>query len=250
MTDATEKVERAIARFERVARHIDERGGATRDAAQRERHRLNASLGRTVLKLALGIGLVWVAIVVIGLVKPVGMIGFAAALLATVVLAVVMIARGGREAIAPPAPATDLPNGAMVERFDSYLFRARRSLPAPAQQQIDSISAALPALKQTLERLDPLDPDAQDARRLMSVHLPGLVDRYMNVPAAYRGEQDGEGKTVDQRLVEGLAAARSALNEASEQLARRDIAALETQGRFIRSRYGQQGVPNEDAPTT
>ena len=27
MTEVTEKVERAIARFERVARHIDERGG-------------------------------------------------------------------------------------------------------------------------------------------------------------------------------------------------------------------------------
>ena len=254
MTDVTDKVERAIARFERVARHIDERDGAPREAAQRERQRLNASLGRTVLKLALGIGLVWFAIVVIGLVKPVGMIGFAAALLATMVLAVVLIARGGRDAVAPPAPATDLPNGTMVERFDSYLFRARRALPTPAQQQIDSISAALPALKQTLERLDPVDANAQDARRLMSVHLPGLIDRYMNVPPAYRGQQDGEGKTVDERLVEGLTAGRAALDEVSEQLARRDIAALETQGRFIRSRYGQQDVAakdaSEDAPTT
>src|SRR5206468_12255037 len=239
---------------ERVARHIDERDGAPREAAQRERQRLNASLGRTVLKLALGIGLVWFAIVVIGLVKPVGMIGFAAALLATMVLAVVLIARGGRDAVAPPAPATDLPNGTMVERFDSYLFRARRALPAPAQQQIYSISAALPALKQTLERLDPVDANAQDARRLMSVHLPGLIDRYMNVPPAYRGQQDGEGKTVDERLVEGLTAGRAALDEVSEQLAKRDIAALETQGRFIRSRYGQQDVAakdaSEDAPTT
>jgi hypothetical protein len=250
MTDATDKVERAIARFERVARHIDERGGPTRDAAQRERQRLNASLGRTVLKLAIGIALVWLAIVAIGLVKPIGMIGFAAALLATAVLAVVLVVRGGRQAIAPPAPAADLPNGTMVERFDSYLFRVRRALPAPAQQQIDSISAALPALKQTLERLDPVDSEAQDARRLMSVHLPGLIDRYVNVPAAYRGQEDGEGKTVDQRLVEGLTAGRAALTEVSEQLARRDIAALETQGRFIRSRYGQESVAGEDAPTT
>ena len=33
-----------------------------------------------------------------------------------------------------------------------------------------------------------LDPNAQDARRLMSVHLPGLIDRYLHVPAAYRGQ--------------------------------------------------------------
>jgi hypothetical protein len=44
---------------------------------------------------------------------------------------------------------------------------------------------------------------------------------------------------VDQRLVEGLAAGRSALAEVSEQLARADVAALETQGRFIQSRYGE-----------
>ena len=254
MTDATDKVERAIARFERVARHIDERDGAPREAAKRERKRLNAGVGRIALSVAVAVALVWFTAVVVGFFQPIGMFGFLAALLATVVLATVLIARGGREAIAPRAPATDLPNGTMVERFDSYLFRARRALPAPAQQQIDSISAALPALKQTLERLDPIDAEAQDARRLMSIHLPGLIDRYMNVPADYRGEQDGEGKTVDQRLVEGLAAARTALDEVSEQLARRDIAALETQGRFISSRYGQQDVAakvaSEDAPTT
>ena len=72
----------------------------------------------------------------------------------------------------------------------------------------------------------------------MSIHLPGLIERYEHVPPAYRQEQDGEGKTVDQRLVEGLAAGRSALGEVSEQLARADVAALETQGRFIQSRYG------------
>jgi hypothetical protein len=75
----------------------------------------------------------------------------------------------------------------------------------------------------------------------MSIHLPGLVDRYMHVPAAFRSDQDGEGKTVDERLVEGLAAGRTALVEISEKLARADMAAFETQGRFITARYGQDG---------
>ena len=81
----------------------------------------------------------------------------------------------------------------------------------------------------------------------MSIHLPGLIDRYAAVPTAYRGEQDGEGKTVDERLVESLTAARTALGEVSEQLARQDISAFETQGRFIKSRYGEQGIESEDA---
>lgn len=250
MTEVTDKVERAIARFERVARNIDEREGPARAAARRERERLNAGLGRTLGTVAAAVVLIWLATVIIGFVKPIGMFGFLAALVATVVIAGALIARGGRKIVTAPPPATDLPNGQMVDRFDSYIYRVRPALPAPAQTQLDSISAVLPSLKQSLERLDTFDPNAQDARRLMSIHLPGLIDRYANVPAAYRKEQDGEGKTVDERLVESLAAARSALDEVSQQLARADMAAFETQGRFIKSRYGEQGIESEDASST
>ena len=48
------------------------------------------------------------------------------------------------------------------------------------------MAQSLAPLKQTLERIPDLDPAAQDARRLMSIHLPGLVDRYLHVPPAYR----------------------------------------------------------------
>ena len=130
----------------------------------------------------------------------------------------------------------------MVQRFDSYLFRTRRALPASAQTEIDGISRLLPSLKQTLDRLDSLDPNAQDARRLMSLHLPALIDRYAHVPPAFRSEEDGEGKSVDERLVEGLAASRTALHEIGEKIARANIAALETQGRFIQSRYGDERI--------
>jgi hypothetical protein len=129
----------------------------------------------------------------------------------------------------------------MVQRFDSYLYRSRPMLPAPAQAELDKISTALPALKETLGRIDNLDPNAQDARRLMSLHLPGLVDRYLHVPKAYCGDYDAEGKSIDDRLVEGLAAGRQALAEISESLAKQDMMAFETQGRFIQSRYGEEG---------
>jgi hypothetical protein len=72
------------------------------------------------------------------------------------------------------------------------------------------------------------------------MHLPGLIDRYLHVPASHRKELDGEGISVDERLVEALAAGRQALNEISENLARQDIAAFETQGRFIQSRYSEK----------
>jgi hypothetical protein len=76
----------------------------------------------------------------------------------------------------------------------------------------------------------------------MSIHLPGLIERYTNVPPTFRAERDGEGKTVDERLVEGLTASRTALHEITGKIARSDIAALETQGRFIKSRYGEERI--------
>lgn len=248
MTEVTEKVERAIARFERVTRQLDQRQGPAREAARRERRRLNAGVGRTAARVAMAVAIIWLATVMLGLIKPIGMFGFLAALLVTGLVAAMLIARGGHEVVSAPAPSADLPNGAMVERFDSYLYRTRAALPAPAQAEIDAIAKILPSLKQTLERVETLDPQAQDARRLMSVHLPGLIDRYLRVPPAYRQERDGEDKSVDQRLVDGLEAGRNALAEVSDQLARADVAALETQGRFIRSRYGEQRIESEETP--
>jgi hypothetical protein len=250
VTEVTDKVERAIARFERVTRQLDERDGPARAAARRERQRLNAGFGKTALRVTIAVAAIWLATVVLGLIRPIGMFGFLGALLVTAIVAAVLIARGGRQVVRTPAPSTDLPNGPMVERFDSYLYRTRAGLPAPARAELDAMAQILPSLKQTLERVETLDPSAQDARRLMSVHLPGLIERYERVPPAYRQERDGEDKTVDQRLVEGLAAGRVALSEICEQLARADVAALETQGRFIQSRYGEQKIESDSTPNS
>jgi len=246
VTEVTDKVERAIARFDRVTRNLDERDGPVREAAKRERQRLNTDLARRFARVGTAVLVISIVTIAIGLFIPIGMFGFLAAVgLAIGVAALLAFTPSSERTIA--APSTDLPNGEMVQRFDSYLYRTRRALPAPAQAEVDAISSVLPALRQTLERHETLDPDAQDARRLMSIHLPGLVDRYMHVPAAFRSERDGEDKTVDERLVEGLAAGRAALADISERLARADVAALETQGRFIQSRYGSEG-PRPDVP--
>ena len=242
MSEVTDKVDRAIARFDRVTQQLDGRKGPAREAARRERRRLNAGLGRTALKVAVAVVAIWLATVAIGLARPIGIFGFLAAILVSVVVASVILLNGRQQAASVPAPSADLPNGAMVQQFDSYVYRTRRALPAPAQAELDLISAALPGLKQTLERVETLDPQAQDARRLMSLHLPGLIERYNNVPQDFRNERDGEGKSVDERLTESLAAGRTALADISERLARADVAALETQGRFIQSRYGEQPI--------
>jgi hypothetical protein len=238
-----QKVTRSLDRADQVIRRAEERDGTVRAAAQRERQRLNSDLKRRAAQIAVAVGLVSIATIVLGLILPtgIGMFGFLAAVgLAIGVVGVLAFMPSAERTAA--APATDLPNGEMVQRFDSYLYRSRAMLPAPAQAEIDALSSVLPSLRQTLERVDTLDPNAQDARRLMSLHLPGLIDRYTHVPTAYRNEPDGEGKSADERLVEALAASRAALADVSDKLARVDLAALETQGRFIQSRYGEERI--------
>ncbi len=241
MTEVSDKVGRALARFDRVTRALDEREGSVREAARRERKRVNADFGRRAARVGVAIGVISILTIVVGLIVPIGMFGFLAAIGLAIGVAALMAFLPSQPQ-ATRAPTADLANGEMVQRFDSYLYRARAALPAPARTEIDSISAQLGSLKQTLERIDTLDPEAQDARRLMSLHLPGLIDRYINVPSGFRDERDGEGVTVNERLVEGLAAGRVALSEISQKLARSDVAALETHGRFIKSRYGEERI--------
>ena len=238
--DVNVKVERALARFERVTRALDERDGPSRAAARRERQRLNRDLSQRVARVGVAIGVISVLTIVVGLIVPIGMFGFLAAVGLAIGIAALLAFMPREDS--PKAPTADMPNGQMVQRFDSYLYRTRAALPAPARVEIDAISQRLPALKQSLERVETLDPKAQDARRLMSIHLPGLIDRYLNVPSEFRAQADGEGLTVDQRLVEGLSAARTALDEISQDLAQGDLNAFETQGRFIKSRYGEQTI--------
>ena len=236
----TERYNQVIARADRVMAQLDQRDGSVRAAAQRERARLNSDLKRRATRVGVAVLLISLATILVGLITPIGMFGFLGAIgLAIGTAAVLTFTPSGQKSIA--APSTDLANGEMVSRFDSYLYRSRPLLPAPAQAELDKISAALPALRQTLERIETVDPNAQDARRLMSLHLPGLIDRYLHVPAAFRSDHDGEGLTVDDRLVEGLTAGKQALAEISEKLAKQDVMAFETQGRFIQSRYGDDG---------
>lgn len=147
-------------------------------------------------------------------------------------------------ATTPIAPyREDMAGAAVVRRFASLIAQRRGALPASAAQRLDGIAATLPLLEQRLAEVNPLDPVAQDARRLMGQHLPDLLDRYERVPRQYRREQDGDGVSVDERLLGALGAARIALDDLARDLSRDDVAAFETQGRFLETRYAAGEQP-------
>ena len=232
-------VDDAIARFDQVAARLD---GSAQAHAARKRHygRMAGSLGRKLGAIGLSLLALIVATIVFSqLVAPIGLIGlFVIVLLTLGILAFFTLGGGEPKRV---EYREDLPTKRVVQNLESLLVRERHALPAPAARQVDAISANLPLLESRLAEIDPLDPLAQDARRLMGKHLPELIERYERVPAAYRADRDGEGLTLDERLVSGLDAARTALDELGGKLAHNDRQAFETQGRFLESRYKDPG---------
>jgi hypothetical protein len=235
------KTDQAIARADSVIARVGERSTAEREAARRERQRLNAGFGRSVKRVLATIAALWIATMVFGFFRPIGLFGLLT-VVAVGFLVVLLVAASSRQARAPRPIPSNLPPAQLADRLDSYLYRARPALPPPAQAEVDLMLAALPALRPTLEEAGALDPATDDARRLMATHLPGLLDRYLAVPPAFRARREGDEPSVDDRLVEALKAGRGALDDIGERLARDNVAAFETQGRFIESRYKDESV--------
>jgi len=234
------QVDTMIARMDEVVGRID-RTAASRQAQVRALSRSTSAVARRIATIVVALGLLFAATIAFGLVVgPIGLGGLATVIGLAVVAIGLFLFFGGEKAIVDYKD--DMPNKAVVERLDMLLVRKRAALPAPAASRIDAISRQLPLLESRLADTATLDPLAQDARRLMGKHLPELIERYERVPPDYRRERDGEGLTVDDRLVQGLDAAGKALDDLGRKLAREDMDAFQTQGRFIETRYKDDGT--------
>jgi hypothetical protein len=242
MARTPRSVEQAIARFDEYSARLDGHQPASASLRRRYYGRAAGTLARRAATMGMAVGALIVATIVFGLiVSPIGING-----LFLIGLAILAVLLAGFFWPAEPkrvAYNEQVPTGTVVRQLENLLVRRRSALPAPAAQRFDAIGAQLPLLESRLAEVDPLDPLAQDARRLMGKHLPELIDRYERIPADYRRQTDGEGLTADQRLVASLDAARQALGEIGDKLVQGDRQAFETQGRFIESRYKEGGGP-------
>lgn len=240
MARTPRSVEEAIARFDEYSARLDGHVPAPTSARRRYYGRAASTAARRVGAIGLAIAVLIAATIGFGLaVGPIGLTGLFLVGLATLVVLLV----GSFWPSEPKRVAYNeqLPTGTVVRQLENMLVRRRTALPAPAAQRADAIGAQLPLLESRLAEVDALDPLAQDARRLMGKHLPELIERYERIPAEYRHQTDGEGLTADQRLVASLDAARQALGEIGDKLVQGDRQAFETHGRFIESRYKEDG---------
>ena len=224
-------------RFAQFAQR-DDRGDLGSMVRRRPGKRSTAATARKITHIGIAVAVVLVGMVVLGLlIDGIGLTGLFIAL-ALMLAAILFIGLRPSPAARPVAAyKEDMSNQAVVQRLGTLLRRHRGQLPPLAGQRADAFTAQLPMLERQLADLNPLDPLAQDARRLIGQHVPDLITRYERVPAQYRRERDGDGMSVDERLVSGLDAARSAIDDLGRQLSKQEVDEIETQGRFIESRY-------------
>lgn len=222
----------ALARYEEwVARTVKSPDAIAHQA--RRVGRSARSVGRRLRNMVFGIFAVVLAAFLYGnLVAPLGFLGLVLTLMAALVVMVIFANWPGERAPQleklPEAPLNALP--AQVEE---WLSHQQRALPAPAARDVDRIMAQLDRLAPELKTLDPASPEADDARRLIGDHLPRLVKSYAEVPATHRATPEATA-----HLREGLKVVGGEIDRLTADLARERLRALETEGRFLESRYG------------
>ena len=228
------RTDQALDRADRVMGNL----GPTRT---RDLEAMGRTFADAMLRAGLAIGLVSLVTIGIGLFVPIGLFGFLAAVGIAIGLAALAVFFP-RETGAAMGEISDKIGGLqLVRRFDQFLVRARRDLPNAARAELDALRQQVKGMGDLLERSEG-EPEAADARRLMSKHLPLLIEHYEQVPRDFRDTRDNEGLTVEQRLVDGLRSGRRALDEIGESLSKKHVDALETQGRFLKNRYGSNNA--------
>jgi hypothetical protein len=240
--DYRAEMDTAIARFDQFAERHAGRPLGLRPRG-RGRKAGTPALARKIATIAIVLAVLFAITVGVGLaLDGIGLTGlFIAA--ALMLGAILLIGFKPTPAARPVAPyREDMPNRAVVRRLQTLLARHSAGLPAPAAQRAQAIAAQLPMLESQVAELDPLDPLAQEARRLAGQHLPELIERYERVPPQYRRERDGDGMSVDERLVSGLDAARVAIDDLGRRLSKQEVDEFQTQGRFLESRYREDGL--------
>ena len=232
-TDVDRQLERTNALLDRTRPRYFDMSKRSRRAREGE---IVGRLGR----IAAADAIIIIAAMVIGIALPNGL-GMNGALLVMLLLALATLTF----AIFPRgyAPTTEAlaetPLKALPLQTERWLESQRPALPAPMQSLVDSIGVKLEIMTPQLATLDEREPAAAEIRKLIGEQLPELVKGYGRVPTPLRNVERN-GLTPDQQLAQGLQTIDDEIAEMTEQLARGDLDALATRGRYLQIRYADQ----------
>lgn len=192
---------------------------------------------RRLRRAFLALAGIWIATLVSALVL--GGLPFTISLLAILLgVAVFMVL-----AIYPATPrphAQDLESTSLPELAGStelWLEGKRRALPNAAVDAIDMIGVRLEQIAPQLASIEENGPAAREVRKLLTEHLPGLVESYTRIPPSLRSKPSPAGTTPSEQLVDGLCVISDEIDAMSLDLSRNDLDALATRNRFLETKY-------------
>ena len=219
---------------QRIVRHLGERS-----RHMKWHHRL-----KKFIRASLGFGVVLLALSIIGsIIGGIGVVGFSATVLAAVaVFALFMIF----PKMPVPTPEKILKSDlrTLAGKTEIWLEAQRPALPPPAQNVLNEIGTRLDQLSPQLQHLGENDPAANDIRRLVGEHLPEMIASYQRIPAPMRKEEHA-GSTPEAQLVSGLGVISKEIDAITRTIARGELDALATRGRYLELKYDRPG----DVPT-
>lgn len=129
---------------------------------------------------------------------------------------------------------TPLPQ--LADKGGLWLEANRPLLPPRSRAIADRLTAGLDQLSPQLTRLDARHPAAHEVRKLIDEHLPALVESYVRIPAPLR-DRPHAGSTPEAQLNEGLTVLAREIETMSGEIARGELDALATRGRYLETRY-------------
>ncbi len=230
----------ALARYEEWVERTVKSPDAIANSARRV-GRATRSVGRRLRNMVFATFFVLLGAFLYGnLVAPLGFLGVVVTMMA-VLCAMILFATWPPERQPKLDKLPETPLKALPGQVEEWLSHQQRALPAPAARDVDRIMAQLDRLAPELETLNPASPEADDARRLIADHLPRLVRSYAEVPATHRATPEAQA-----HLRDGLKVVGTEIDRLTHDLARDRLRALETEGRFLESRY-KGGVPDKES---
>lgn len=117
-------------------------------------------------------------------------------------------------------------------------------IPASAKASIERILASIAAVDKAMDREAIPSFSRVDTQQMRDVHLPKLVQSYIDIPADHRGEIFRKtGKSASFLLGQSLATMQSRVDDILRNLAQNDIDAFTNNTRFIGQRYSDDDNP-------
>ncbi len=230
--------DKGIARYDALVERLTISPEVRAARAQRLKRRGEAFVRRLSRMIGGAAAIALVAFVWGVFISPIGFSGVMLTVLAMIATFFLLaVFPRSRDVVAAELP--EQPLKALPAQLEDWLDLQRRALPPPAARDVDRIMVQLDNLAPDLKALAPTDPRANEARVLLSDHLPRLVRSYTEVPQRFRDQPETRA-----HLREGLRTVSEELDRLSHDLARDRLNALEVEEKFLESRY--KGVADND----